>query len=354
MFHFLKSLIMFCFIKKFLGYTFELSFSVKKQNKNEIFSAYLEKKISEMEKKASLYKGKTYARNSVCNYKKIANIWPDFESSLGAKGLKFSDITIDIYSRFMEFCDERNYMESTKYQYASLVKAVMNYALEDGVSENTVQNSKGFVTHRSAAVFKKVYLTRDEIARLAALKTEPGTLPDKVKDVFLVGCYTGQRFSDYSSLSIDEMENIMVDGTAHKALRKIQRKTGHTVVIPVLDDNLLTIMNKWNGHLPKITISALNATIKVLCREAGINSKVTTFSSRGGKKLRSVQPKYELVSSHTARRSYITNLYMEGTLSTEQIRSISGHMSEESFRRYLCQNQEEEAAEIIKKYISRK
>lgn len=300
------------------------------------------------------YKGKTYARNSVCNYKKIANIWPDFESNLGAKGLKFSDITIDIYSRFMEFCDERNYMESTKYQYASLVKAVMNYALEDGVSENTVQNSKGFVTHRSAAVFKKVYLTRDEIARLAALKTEPGTLPDKVKDVFLVGCYTGQRFSDYSSLSIDEMENIMVDGTAHKALRKIQRKTGHTVVIPVLDDNLLTIMNKWNGHLPKITISALNATIKVLCREAGINSKVTTFSSRGGKKLRSVQPKYELVSSHTARRSYITNLYMEGTLSTEQIRSISGHMSEESFRRYLCQNQEEEAAEIIKKYISRK
>lgn len=291
---------------------------------------------------------------SVCNYKKIANIWPDFESSLGAKGLKFSDITIDIYSRFMEFCDERNYMESTKYQYASLVKAVMNYALEDGVSENTVQNSKGFVTHRSVAVFKKVYLTRDEIARLAALKTEPGTLPDKVKDVFLVGCYTGQRFSDYSSLSIDEMENIMVDGTAHKALRKIQRKTGHTVVIPVLDDNLLTIMNKWNGHLPKITISALNATIKVLCREAGINSKVTTFSSRGGKKLRSVQPKYELVSSHTARRSYITNLYMEGTLSTEQIRSISGHMSEESFRRYLCQNQEEEAAEIIKKYIRRK
>lgn len=291
---------------------------------------------------------------SVCNYKKIANIWPDFESSLGAKGLKFSDITIDIYSRFMEFCDERNYMESTKYQYASLVKAVMNYALEDGVSENTVQNSKGFVTHRSVAVFKKVYLTRDEIARLAALKTEPGTLPDKVKDVFLVGCYTGQRFSDYSSLSIDEMENIMVDGTAHKALRKIQRKTGHTVVIPVLDDNLLTIMNKWNGHLPKITISALNATIKVLCREAGINSKITTFSSRGGKKLRSVQPKYELVSSHTARRSYITNLYMEGTLSTEQIRSISGHMSEESFRRYLCQNQEEEAAEIIKKYIRRK
>lgn len=268
--------------------------------------------------------------------------------------MRFSDITLDVYSRFMEFCNGRNYMESTKYQYASLVKAVMNYALEDGVSENTVQNSKGFVTHRSAAVFKKVYLTRDEIARLAALKTEPGTLPDKIKDVFLVGCYTGQRFSDYSSLSIDEMENIMVDGTAHKALRKIQRKTGHTVVIPVLDDNLLTIMNKWNGHLPKITISALNATIKVLCREAGINSKVTTFSSRGGKKLRSVQPKYELVSSHTARRSYITNLYMEGTLSTEQIRSISGHMSEESFRRYLCQNQEEEAAEIIKKYIRRK
>ena len=58
-----------------------------------------------------------------------------------------------------------------------------------------------------------------------------------------------------------------------------------------------------------------------------------------------------MVSSHTARRSYITNLYMEGKLNTEQIRSISGHASEESFKRYLCQNQEEEAKEILRRYI---
>ena len=84
---------------------------------------------------------------------------------------------------------------------------------------------------------------------------------------------------------------------------------------------------------------------------AGINGHVVTNANRGGKKSKEVRPKFELVSSHTARRSYITNLYMEGKLSSEQIRSISGHSSEESFKRYLCQNQEEEAKEIIRRYI---
>lgn len=42
---------------------------------------------------------------------------------------------------------------------------------------------------------------------------------------------------------------------------------------------------------------------------------------------------------------------MEGRLSTEQIRSISGHSSEDSFKRYLCHNLEDEAKEIIKRYM---
>ena len=85
---------------------------------------------------------------------------------------------------------------------------------------------------------------------------------------------------------------------------------------------------------------------------AGIDSSVTVWSCRGGTRVRTVHHKYELVSSHTARRSYITNLYLDGRLSTEQIRSISGHTSEESFRRYLCQNLDEEAREIIRRYVS--
>lgn len=270
---------------------------------------------------------------------------------MGVRSIRFSEIDMDVYSAFLEFCDTNNYMDSTKYQYASLIKAIMNSALEDGCSRNNIQNSKGFVTHRQSSVFRRVYLTREEIAALAGLDLKGNRAMEKVRDVFLVGCYTGQRFSDYSSMCIDEIETIDIEGTEFKALRKVQRKTGRTVVIPILDDGLLDIIQRWGGRLPKVSISDLNVRIKTLCRMAGVKGEISIPCSRAGSSSRIKKQKYELVSSHTARRSYITNLYMEGRLSTEQIRSISGHSSEDSFKRYLCHNLEDEAKEIIKRYM---
>lgn len=323
----------------------------KKENHNEVFVNFLKAKIAGMEKNSILYKGKCYARNSICNYRKILRIWPDFERSIGVEDLKFSEITLEVYSRFMDFCNKRNYMESTKYQYISLVKAIMNSALEEGMSSSTVQNRKGFVTHYGDSIYKKVYLSRKEISDLAGLDLSGKPLLMKVRDVFLVGCYCGQRFSDYSSVCVDEIETINIDGREFKALRKVQKKTGRTVIIPVLDSGLIDIIKRWGGQLPYISISTLNSHIKTICRMAGIDGSIVIYTNRGGKKVKEVKQKYELVSSHTARRSYITNLYMEGRLSIGQIRSISGHSSEDSFKRYLCQNLEEEAKEIIRRYI---
>lgn len=340
------------FHKKLLGFVIEFNVSLnKKKNRDEVFISYLRKIISRMEKNTCLYKGKNYASNSIANYRKILRIWPDFEESMGVRSIRFSEIDMDVYSAFLEFCDANNYMDSTKYQYASLIKAIMNSALEDGCSRNNIQNSKGFVTHRQSSIFRRVYLTREEIAALAGLDLKGNRAMEKVRDVFLVGCYTGQRFSDYSSMCVDEIETIDIEGAEFKALRKVQRKTGRTVVIPILDDGLLDIIQRWGGRLPKVSISDLNVRIKTLCRMAGVKGEISIPCSRAGSSSRIKKQKYELVSSHTARRSYITNLYMEGRLSTEQIRSISGHSSEDSFKRYLCHNLEDEAKEIIKRYM---
>ena len=149
---------MFHILKNFLGISFELTIVRKKQKKNrdEVFLSYLETRIADMEKNTLLNRGRSYARESVCNYRKILRIWPEFERAAGVSGLRFSQITMDVYSGFMEWCDSRNYMESTKYHYIALVKAIMNSALEDGASCNTVQNSRSFVTRCSANIYKKV------------------------------------------------------------------------------------------------------------------------------------------------------------------------------------------------------
>lgn len=344
---------MFHILKSFFGIDIEVTIARKSRRRknDEIFVKFLKARIDGMERNSVLCKGKSYALNSINNYRKILRIWPDFEKSIGAENLRFSEITLDVYSMFMDFCNRRNYMESTKYQYGSLLKAVMNSTLEDGVSTSTTQNKKGFVTHHGNCVYKKVYLSKDEILSLAGLDLSDNPLLMKVRDVFLVGCYCGQRFSDYSRICIDEIETINIDGREFRALRKVQRKTGRTVMIPMLDNGLIDIMKRWGGELPHISISTLNSKIKTICRMAGIDGSVVMYLHRGGKRIREVKRKYELVSSHTARRSHITNLYMEGKLSVGQIRSISGHSSEESFNKYLCQNLEEEAREIIRRYI---
>ena len=312
---------MFKFSRNILGLSIRFSISSGRRKKSsDIFVAYIEDRIAAMEHNDCLYKGNRYAGNSIANYKKILKLWPDFEKFIGRDNIRISDITMDTYSRFMEFCNSRHYMESTKYQYLTLIKAVMNSALEDGVSDNRIQNSKRFVTHRVSSVFKKVYLTEEEISRLADLNldTAPSSLR-KVRDVFLIGCWTGQRFSDYSGISMDEIETIVIDGEEYKALRMIQKKTDRTVLVPVLDMRLSEI----------------------------IDSPTTVCCRKGGMKIKTVRPKYELVSSHTARRSCITNLYLGGRLSTGQIRCISGHADEESLKRYLCQSNEEEIRNII-------
>lgn len=237
--------------KKILGMNFELTIARrKKENRDEVFISYLKAKIAGMENCTLLNKGKKYAYNSICNY-----------------------------------------AENTKYQYVALIKSIMNSALEEGVSSTVVQNSRNFVTHRPSIIYKKVYLTRDEIGALAELDLRHSPQLMKVRDVFLAGCYCGQRFSDYSCISAEDIETVSIGGREYRTLRRIQKKTGKMVVIPILDDGLTEIIDRWGGSLPKVSISFLNT-------------------------------------------------------------SISGHTSEESFRRYLCQNLDEEAREIIRRYVS--
>lgn len=67
-----------------------------------------------------------------------------------------------------------------------------------------------------------------------------------------------------------------------------------------------------------------------------------------------IKPRYELVSSHTARRSGITNLYLSGNFDTYQMMSISGHRDEKTFYEYIKLSSDEVADSIAKKMDERK
>jgi integrase len=98
-----------------------------------------------------------------------------------------------------------------------------------------------------------------------------------------------------------------------------------------------------------ITNQKFNEYIKEACKAAKIDSLESFTRTVGGKLITETLPKFELVSSHTCRRSFCTNMYLRG-LDTLMIRSISGHKTEKSFLKYIKVSQQQHAEMMAKKW----
>ncbi|MDR3188433.1 MAG: tyrosine-type recombinase/integrase [Prevotellaceae bacterium] len=181
-----------------------------------------------------------------------------------------------------------------------------------------------------------VYLTLEELARLNALKGL-STGARAVRDMFLVGCFSALRLSDYSQLTA---ANII-----HNNIEVKTRKTGAKVVIPI-HPVVRGVLQRNKGDFPKIpSAQSFNDTVKRVCRQAGITDEVLYERTVGVKIVRKRVKKHTLVTSHTARRTAATNMYLAG-ISVYQIMLITGHTTEQAFFRYIRIGREENAKKL--------
>lgn len=179
---------------------------------------------------------------------------------------------------------------------------------------------------------ESIYLTQEEIDRLISLPLA-NRRECRARDLFIVGIYTAARFSDYSRLSSDNLNNGFICFT--------QQKTAESVIIPA-SPKVLSIMERYGGKVPYLHHTTFNKLIKVICRKAGICSHIQISRSRGLRHITETKEKWELVTAHTARRTGATLLYMSG-VPVHQCMLITGHKSEASFRRYIRITKEENA-----------
>ena len=148
---------------------------------------------------------------------------------------------------------------------------------------------------------------------------------EKVKDFFVIGCYTGLRFSDISRIKPEYIN----DGL----LQIRQKKTSGKVIVP-LRPLAKAVLKKYDYFSPNVTSFVFNKRIKELGELANINIPIELQHKRGSIKESKTYKKYELISSHTCRRSFCTNAYLDG-IDVQLIMKISGHKTEKAFRRYL-------------------
>lgn len=296
------------------------------------FMAYVERLLAERKEGIRTIvsgnrKGQVYKPNSLRNPGTTLTALKNYLSSRKIKTLKFSDITISFYNDFRKYIVQDN--KNTVSTFATRVKdikAFMNEAIEDGVTKCEGHRVKRFITPSYEG--DSIALSLDEIKAIKNAK-----LPERmhlVRDLFLVACYSALRFSDLSQLSIEDIDD--------KFIRAKQNKTGNRVTIPILKD-LRSVLAKYGDKFPKSCSGPhFNRTIKdiVAHKNVGID-KIIDHNELGEPIMKS-----SLVTSHTGRRSYATNMFKLGVPNL-LIMSATGHTQESVFLNYIKATNEDKA-----------
>jgi integrase len=272
----------------------------------------------------------TYSPNTLKSYTTTLNNLKQF--SKGKKrSLAFEDIDLDFHHDWMLFLTAKNLSPNTIHKQIRILKTFMSEAFDRGLTKNQAFKSKRFTANTERSTH--VVLTEEERERLLHFDFADDRLQNAV-DLFLLGCFSGQRFVDYDQLTKDRVRSVQ----GVKMISITQIKTGARVQVPVFPETEL-IFERNGGQPPRmISNQKLNQYIKEACRIAGIDEKVSVDYVRGGVRYTKTAPKYELITSHTARRTFASIEYWRAVSEGRSYRlvmAITGHKKDDTFFRYV-------------------
>lgn len=232
------------------------------------------------------------------------------------------------YLEKVEYGSERKKLRRNYIKHLiSLVKAMVNEAeVYNYAIDPTFRN----VNYEGEEPFS-IYLSLNEISRIYFFD-RLSKKQEKIRDLFVVGCLTGLRYSDYSKLEKEHFQ----DGY----IVKLTQKTKVKVRIPI-HEMVQQIFDKYEGSIsPGVSLQHFNRTIKIICKKVGLDEVVQREIVRDNNIVTEKYKKYELICSHTARRSAATNMYRAG-IPAFSIMKITGHTTEKSFFKYIKITQED-------------
>lgn len=285
-------------------------------NSNEFFEMF-ESYINSIKPK--------YSHNTIRTYNTTFNFLKDFEKFYGQK-LYFESIDEQFYDQLIHYSF---YIREAANNYVSKVitqlKTFMRWSLDRGMHANLkFEKFKSFEHEKEV-----IYLTKDELISLYNHNFENARL-DHVRDTFCFGCFTGLRFSD-----IEQLKPSHIFEDKIKLNVKKTKTVDHEVPLNKFSKEIL---QKYKGSLydplPVISGQKFNDYIKECCEIAGIDTPTTTSRYSGNKRVDQTVPKYKLITSHVARKTFVTNSLIFG-MKEMVLRNITGHKKESTFRRYV-------------------
>lgn len=288
-------------------------------------------------------KGKKAIRFGVGKgYRTTLNHLIEFDKQWKRK-LDFETVDLDFHADFTKYLSSPpiSLSANTIGDQFKRLKAVLAEATERGVNTTMAFKSKYFIKQSEEA--DTIYLNENELSQVRKLNLKDNPRLDNVRDLLLIGCYTGLRISDLLAL---KQKNIN-DGF----IRIKQIKTSDPVTIPV-HPVVKEILAKYQGGTPRpISKVKMNLYLKELGQMVELLKQpvIKTFT-KGGEKQEVEKKKWQLLTSHAMRRSFATNEYKKGVLTTLEIMALTGHSTETSFLKYIKVTPEEHAISAKKKW----
>lgn len=268
-------------------------------------------------------KGKEKSQASINNYAAVLKHLKEFEIHSKYK-VDFDTITLDFFYTYVTYLQKvKKLAVNTVAKDISILKVFMGEGVDLGYTTNMQFKHKKFAFNEEET--DQVYLTEDELHRLYKFELKSKKL-EQVRDLFVFGAWVGLRFSDFSNIKPENI--VQIDGDHY--IKIVTQKTKDLVIIPC-NPVVLDIFNKYSRNtnkLPKtLSNQKFNDYIKEVCKEAEMTEK-GRLNSRPDVML------WEAVSSHTARRSFATNYYLQG-FPTIDLMKITGHKTERAFLKYI-------------------
>ena len=252
-----------------------------------------------------------------------------------------NSVTEDFIEDFIGYLRDKNMRNNTVKGLIEKIKAMTKKAGNYGYAVNRTFDEISVPEEDTCSIA----LSMNEITRIYYY-TGLTKKQEKIRDLFIVGCLTGMRYSDYSTLTSDNIQKDIII--------KKTKKTGVTVHVPV-HSYIKELLDKYDGELPKdISIQHFNRSIKTICKKIGLTDKVVFTRTVGHNVVTDTYEMWQVISSHTARRSAATNMYNSGRMKTLQIMLITGHTTEKNFFRYIKIGREENAKNISTDLFFRK
>ena len=210
--------------------------------------------------------------NTVKGYKQTAREIEGYIALTG-KRLQFENVDLDFYLSFVEYLTNKGYSPNTVGARIKDLKMFMNEAYERNLHTNMDFKKKRFSKPKEETY--SVYLNSDELKKIYKCDLSDEPRLDRVRDLFLIGCCTGLRFSDLSLLSSDNIDNVESVITIKTV------KTGRTVVIP-LHAIVRQILQKYDNELPRVPSNQkFNDYIKEIAKKAEINEPILLQRTKG-------------------------------------------------------------------------